>query len=72
MREVTLMYGSPLPRPILNRRVGWPKRQWAVDIYQRLWTKNKFGTEEAFKSNVERSIATMEPHICNKTIEITH
>ena len=68
MRETTLRYGSAMPRTIVNRRVGRPKQQWSTSVYQRLWIKNRFGTEEAFKSNIERSILTMEPSIRNKTI----
>ena len=68
LRMSTLRHNSPLPCPVINRRVGRPRDTWANSIYNNMWTKYHYGTASGFRANPDASILRMEAAIKSRTI----
>ena len=68
MRETTLRHGSALPHTVANRRVGRPKKQWALQTYERIWCRHDFGNETQYKADTDGAILKMESCIRERAI----
>ena len=68
LRVSTLTYNSPIPCRVANRRTGRPRQTWAYGVYESMWSKYGFGSADAFKSDPDKAIKSMESSIKQRII----
>ena len=56
MRQCTFEKESFLPQSNNNRRVGRPRKQWAVETYKKIWIDNHGGSGNYFTDNLEHCV----------------